>query len=111
MKINFTKNKKERIIQYYNENLKKEIERTRKHLEITKISGSNVIASELQERLVQVCIDYIKETGNTKIGRVMFTVDNLQESAKYGSWQPCTDSSCEVEEMTNNGYELISYSV
>ena len=47
---------------------------------------------DLQERLVQCCIDYINETGDNEIQEVNFRVDSLQESAKSGDWQPCTDS-------------------
>jgi hypothetical protein len=63
---------------------------------MTKING-NVLARQLQERLVQCCIDFIKETGDTQIDRVKFTADCLQESSKHGSWQSCTDSTCELE--------------
>ena len=61
----------------------------------------NKTAQAIQERLVQCCIDYINETGKKEIGRVSFTADCLQESAKFGSCQPCTDSTCEIE--YNNG--------
>ena len=67
---------------------------------MTKIDG-NVLARQLQERLVQCCIDFIKETGDTRIDRVSFTADCLQESSKHGSWQPCTDSTCELEKQTS----------
>ena len=56
------------------------------------------IALKLQERLVQTCIDFINEHKDDEQVReiqiVDFNVDNLQESAKEGSWQPDTDSSC-----------------
>lgn len=57
----------------------------------------NKLAKALQERLVQCCIDFIKETGNKEIYQVIFTADCLQESAKAGSWQACTDSTCELQ--------------
>ena len=53
-------------------------------------------AKKLQERLVQCCIDYIRETGDTEIEEVDFRADSLQESAKKGTWQPCTDSLIEM---------------
>lgn len=53
-------------------------------------------AKKLQERLVQCCIDYIRETGDTEIEEVDFRADLLQESAKKGTWQPCTDSLIEM---------------
>lgn len=56
------------------------------------------IASKLQERLVQTCIDFINEYKDDEqvkeIQMVEFTADNLQESAKHGEWHPCTDSYC-----------------
>jgi len=56
------------------------------------------IALKLQERLVQTCIDFINEHKDDEqvkqIEIVDFNVDNLQFSAKEGSWQPDTDSSC-----------------
>ena len=59
------------------------------------------IALKLQERLVQTCIDFINEHKDDKqvkeIQIVEFNVDGLQFSAKEGSWQPYTDSSCIVQ--------------
>ena len=56
------------------------------------------IALKLQERLVQTCIDFINEYKDDErvkeIEIVEFNVDGLQFSAKEGSWQPDTDSSC-----------------
>ncbi len=56
------------------------------------------IALKLQERLVQTCIDFINEHKDDEqvkqIEIVEFNVDGLQFSAKEGSWQPDTDSSC-----------------
>lgn len=56
------------------------------------------IALKLQERLVQTCIDFINEHKNDEqvkeIEIVEFNVDGLQFSAKEGSWQADTDSSC-----------------
>lgn len=107
MNLNFTEEQKERIVQHYKENLERELKDTQKHLELIETPGSSELASKLQDHLVQCCIDYINETGNTQIERVVFTVDCLQESAKYKSWQPCTDSTCEIEDT--NG-EMISFS-
>ena len=56
------------------------------------------LAFKLQERLVQTCIDFINEYKYDEqvkeIQIVEFSVDGLQFSAKEGSWQPDTDSSC-----------------
>ena len=87
-----------------------EVENIKKREQTLNIPESNKLARELQERLVQCCIDYIKETGDTNIDRVIFTADALQESSKYGSWQACTDSTCELEKLTEDGYENISFS-
>lgn len=77
-----------------------------KRLRILEDEGQNKLAYELQKRLVQCCLDYINETGNTEIWRVNFTADCLQESAKHGKWCPCTDSVCELQNVS----EVISYS-
>lgn len=60
---------------------------------ITKIDH----IKELQEILVQTCIDYINKNGLTDIYDVVFNADSLAESAEYGSWQSCTDSYIRVE--------------
>lgn len=56
------------------------------------------IAFKLQERLVQTCIDFVNEyKDNERVKEIEimeFKVDGLQFSAKEGSWQPDTDSSC-----------------
>lgn len=51
---------------------------------------------ELQEVLVQTCIDYINDY-KLDIDAVSFGADSLQTSAKYGQWTPSTDSSITVE--------------
>ena len=110
MDLNFTEEQKERIVQHYKENLEREYEECKKRMELLDIPGSSNLASKLQERLVQCCLDYIRETGNTEIDRVVFTADCLQESAKHGSWQACTDSTCQIEKSTDDGYQEISFS-
>ena len=71
------------------------------------------IAFKLQERLVQTCIDFINEYKDDEqvrqIERVEFSVDCLQESAKHGEWQPCTDSYCSLYGVSTeswNGFDL-----
>lgn len=90
----------------YDEICKRERIASEKRLRILEDEGQNKLAYELQKRLVQCCLDYINETGNTEIWRVNFTADCLQESAKHGKWCPCTDSVCELENIS----EVISYS-
>lgn len=65
---------------------------------------------ELQEKLVQTCIDFINEKGLCDVQEIHFRADCLQESAKYKQWMPCTDSCCEFFKVTNNGTESIDYS-
>ena len=78
---------------------------------------------ELQEILVQTCIDYINKHGLTDIWEVDFQADNLSASAKFGEWTPATDSSISVvgirthkfirengeEWNTNERYEIGRY--
>lgn len=51
----------------------------------------------LHRALVQTCIDFINKKGLKDIDSVQFNADSLQESAIFGSWQPCTDSGLRVE--------------
>lgn len=60
---------------------------------------------ELQERLVQTCIDYINEKGLKDIWSVSFNADSLFESAEYGSWQPCTDSYINVKGLCHENHK------
>ena len=56
---------------------------------------------DLQEILVQTCIDYINKHNLTDIYSVSFSVDSLQTSAKYKEWTPESDSYisvCGIEE-------------
>ena len=67
------------------------------------------LAYELQQRLVQCCIDFVEEKKNEEIEWVSFTVDNLQYSVKHGSWHPYSDSTCQVDgidEETGDSYEI-----
>lgn len=105
-----TQDQKDRIVKHHLEKLEQEVENIKKREQTLNIPESNKLARELQERLVQCCIDYIKEIGDTNIDRVIFTADALQESSKYGSWQACTDSTCEIEKLTEDGYENIGFS-
>lgn len=73
-------------------------------------SYNHKMARELQERLVQCCIDFINETGDKTIERVCFTADALQESAKHGFWQPCTDSTCDTEGWEDGGFVELGFS-
>lgn len=47
---------------------------------------------ELQEKMVQLCIDYLTEHNLDDVQEVSFSADMLQQSKKYGEWTPATDS-------------------
>ena len=51
---------------------------------------------ELQERMVQLCIDFLTEYELDDIQEVRFSADMLQESKKYGEWTAATDSFIDV---------------
>ena len=52
---------------------------------------------ELQQRLVQTCIDFIKEKNLTDIDAVRFNVDGLEDSIVFCEWTPGMDSYIGVE--------------
>ena len=52
---------------------------------------------ELQQRLVQTCIDFVKEKNLTDIDAVRFNVDGLEDSIEFGEWTPGMDSYIGVE--------------
>ena len=52
---------------------------------------------ELQVRLVQTCVDFIKERNLTDIDAVRFNVDGLEDSIEFGEWTPGMDSYIGVE--------------
>ena len=64
---------------------------------------------ELLEILVQTTIDFINERGLTDIYSVGFGADDLQGSAKFGEWEPCTDANIHVtglgKEKGKDGHE------
>lgn len=64
--------------------------------------------SELQDILVQVCINYININGLTDIDEITFTADSLQHSARFGKWVPATDSYIKAvgcEEVNDGKFE------
>lgn len=54
---------------------------------------------QLQDILVQTCIDFINEHGLKDVDAVYFSADALQSSAKYNKWVPDTDSFLTLEGM------------
>ena len=61
---------------------------------------------ELHEKLVQTCIDFIKEKNLTDIESVRFNVDGLGDSIEFGEWTPVMDSYIGVEGLQD---ELVEY--
>lgn len=62
---------------------------------------------ELQQKMVQLCIDYMKENDLDDIQEVRFSADMLQFSKQYGEWTSMTDSFIDVYGFQNdeNGTE------
>ena len=73
------------------------------------IDEASALVKELLEILVQTTIDFINERGLTDIYSVGFGADDLQGSAKFGEWEPCTDASIHVtglgKEKGKDGHE------
>lgn len=59
---------------------------------------------ELQEILVQTCIDYINKNGLTDIYSVSFSADDLNTSAEYGEWTPATDSYIRIRGINKHRF-------
>ena len=57
---------------------------------------------DLQERLVQCCIDFIKERNLTEIWCINLSLDGLPESVEYGEWMGSTDSHITIEGLQMN---------
>lgn len=58
---------------------------------------------ELQQQLVQTCIDFVRTRNLTDIDAVRFTVDGLEDSIEFCEWTPGMDSFITVtglQEMT-----------
>ena len=70
---------------------------------INPVTTTNDI-KELQERLVQTCIDFIKEKNLTDIDAVRFNVDGLEDSIEFGEWTPGMDSYIGVEGLQEDTY-------
>lgn len=49
-------------------------------------------AYELQKKLIQTVINFIKENKLNDIDEIEFKVDCLKPSVEFGSWCPATDS-------------------
>lgn len=54
----------------------------------------------LHKQIVNTIIQFCKEN-NIEIDEFHLSADCLEESIKYGSWQPCTDSSLVFNKFTD----------
>ena len=73
------------------------------HKYINPVTTINDI-KELQQKLVQTCIDFIKEKNLTDIDAVRFNVDGLEDSIEFGEWTPGMDSYIGVEGLQDESY-------
>ena len=59
---------------------------------------------ELQERLVQTCIEFINERNLADINEVNFHVDGLFHNAQeFKEWTPCMDSHIAIYGLQETG--------
>lgn len=71
---------------------------------INPVTTTNDI-KELQVRLVQTCVDFIKERNLTDIDMVRFNVDGLTGNAiEFGEWVAAMDSYIGVEGLQEDTY-------
>lgn len=71
---------------------------------INPVTTTNDI-KELQERLVQTCVDFVKEKNLTDIDMVRFNVDGLTGNAiEFGEWVSAMDSYIGVEGLQEDTY-------
>ena len=109
---------KEETLMEIKETSKKEYEEYKKrYLENkeSKNKTTDVLIAQLQDRLVQCCIDFINENNLGDLERVDFNVDGLQISSEFGKWSPATDSFISGSEFVEeNGYlvmkDFVKYS-
>lgn len=60
---------------------------------------------ELQQQLVQTCIDFVRARKLTDIDAVRFNVDGLERNAfEFGGWVPAMDSYIGVEGLQEDTY-------
>ena len=101
--------KKETLMEI-KETSKKEYEEYKKrYLENkeSKNKTTDVLIAQLQDRLVQCCIDFINENNLGDLERVDFTADGLQISSEFGKWSPATDSFISGSEFVEENGHLV----
>ena len=109
---------KEKTLIERKETLKKEREEYNKRYfekKESKNKTTDVLIAQLQDRLIQCCIDFINENNLGDLERVDFTADGLQISSEFGEWSPATDSFISGSEFVEeNGYlvmkDFVKYS-
>ena len=109
---------KEKTLIERKEILKKEREEYNKRYfekKESKNKTTDVLIAQLQDRLIQCCIDFINENNLGDLERVDFTADGLQISSEFGKWSPATDSFISGSEFVEeNGYlvmkDFVKYS-
>ena len=71
---------------------------------ITKEEWKNRVQSkELQELLVQCCIDYFNTHENKDVEEICFTIDSLQASIENKKWHPYSDSYISLNGISDDG--------
>lgn len=101
---------KEETLMEIKETSKKEYEEYKKrYLENkeSKNKTTDVLIAQLQDRLVQCCIDFINENNLGDLERVDFNVDGLQISSEFGKWSPATDSFISGSEFVEENGHLV----
>ena len=109
---------KEETLMEIKETSKKEYEEYKKHYfekKESKNKTTDVLIAQLQDRLIQCCIDFINENNLGDLERVDFTADGLQISSEFGEWSPATNSFISGSEFVEeNGYlvmkDFVKYS-
>lgn len=109
---------KEKTLIERKETLKKEREEYNKRYfekKESKNKTTDVLIAQLQDRLIQCCIDFINENNLGDLERVDFNADGLQISSEFGKWSPATDSFISGSEFVEeNGYlvmkDFVKYS-
>lgn len=72
----------------------------KKHKELTQED-----LKDLQEKLVNTCVEFLKERDIFNVEEVHLTIDGMYDSIKFGYWTPSTDSyiSAYKKSLTESG--------
>lgn len=61
------------------------------------------LAKELQQILVQACVDFFIEHPDKEVESVCFSFDSLQESVENKKWHPYSDSYISLNGISDDG--------